>query len=140
MVKNDSTVTVNYTGKLTSGEVFDSSLNEGRAPLTAKLGEGKLISGFENALIGMSVGDKKTIEIQPSEAYGDVSEDMIHEIPKDNVPEGVKVNDSLQANGPNGAVANVTVIEVKENTVVLDANHPLAGKPLVFDLEVVDIT
>jgi FKBP-type peptidyl-prolyl cis-trans isomerase SlpA len=139
-IKNDSTVKVNYTGKLENGDIFDSSTFDGRTPLEVKLGEGKLIPGFENGLIDMGIGETKTIEINPEQAYGDVNKDAIHEIAKKDVPEGVKVNDTLQANGPNGAVANVTVTEVKENTVVLDANHPLAGKKLIFELEVLDIT
>ena len=137
-VENGNTVTVNYTGKLEDGSIFDSSLNEGREPLTAVLGEGSLIKGFEDGLINMSEGESKTVEIEPSEAYGEYQEDMINSIPKTQVPEGVSVGDMLQGFGPMGPI-NVKVVEVNEETVKLDANHPLAGKKLIFDLEVVSI-
>jgi len=137
-VENGNTVTVNYTGKLEDGSIFDSSLNEGREPLTAVLGEGSLIKGFEDGLINMSEGESKTVEIEPSEAYGEYREDMINSIPKTQVPEGVSVGDMLQGFGPMGPI-NVKVVEVNEETVTLDANHPLAGKKLIFDLEVVSI-
>jgi FKBP-type peptidyl-prolyl cis-trans isomerase 2 len=137
-IESGNTVTVNYTGKLEDGSIFDSSLNEGREPLTAVLGEGSLIKGFEDGLIDMSEGESKTIEIEPSEAYGEYREDMINEIPKTQVPEGVNPGDMLQGFGPMGPI-NVKVLEVNEETVKLDANHPLAGKKLIFDLEVVSI-
>ena len=137
-VENGNTVTVNYTGKLEDGSIFDSSLNEGREPLTAVLGEGSLIKGFEDGLINMSEGESKTVEIEPSEAYGEYQEDMINSIPKTQVPEGVSVGDMLQGFGPMGPI-NVKVVEVNEETVTLDANHPLAGKKLIFDLEVVSV-
>jgi len=131
-------VIVNYTGKLEDGTIFDTSLTEGREPLTAKLGEGKLIKGFEDGLVGMVQGDKKTIEIEPENAYGFPNELLVSDVPKTNIPEGVKVGDVLQAMSQNGPVI-VKVIEIKENDVVLDANHPLAGKKLIFDLEVVEV-
>jgi FKBP-type peptidyl-prolyl cis-trans isomerase 2 len=137
--ENGNTVTVNYTGKLEDGTIFDSSLNEGREPLTTVLGEGSLIKGFEDGLVNMSEGESKTIEIDPSEAYGEYREDMINDIPKSQVPEGVNVGDMLQGFGPMGPI-NVKVLEINEETVKLDANHPLAGKKLIFDLEVVSIS
>jgi FKBP-type peptidyl-prolyl cis-trans isomerase SlpA len=137
-VQNGDTVVVNYTGRLEDGTVFDSSLNEGREPLKAQLGQGLLIKGFEDGLLEMIEGDKKTIEIESKDAYGDVNAEMIAEVPKEQMPEGVSVGDMLQANGPSGAI-NVIVSEVKENTVVVDANHPLAGKKLIFDLELISI-
>ena len=137
-VTANSTVKVNYTGKLENGDIFDSSLNEGREPLTAKLGMGKLIRGFEAGLVGMTIGESKTIEIEPKDAYGLVSEDMIVEVPIDNVPKGAKVGDMLQSMTNAGPV-NVSVISVNEKTVTLDANHPLAGKKLIFELEVLEI-
>jgi FKBP-type peptidyl-prolyl cis-trans isomerase 2 len=135
-VKNGDTLKVHYTGRLEDGKVFDSSLTEGREPLEVTLGQGMLIPGFESGLIGMSLGEKKTIEIEPDQAYGERRNDMTNEIPKSYVPEGVKVDDMLTGQSPQGPV-NVRVAEVKEDTVVLDANHPLAGKKLIFDLEVV---
>lgn len=137
-IKNGDSVSVNYTGRLEDGTIFDTSIQEGRTPLTAKLGEGKLIPGFESGLIGMSVGEKKTIEIEPSDAYGEVNEGMIQEVALTQVPENVKVGDMLQGQNQYGPV-QVTVKEVKESTAVLDMNHPLAGKKLIFDLEVVSV-
>ncbi len=135
-VSLNSTVTVNYTGRLEDGSIFDSSLNEGREPLTATLGQGQLIKGFEQGLVDMTIGEKKTVEIDPMEAYGDYNPALIQEVPKDKVPEGVQEGHMLQANTPMG-VLNFRVSEIKEETVTLDGNHPLAGKKLIFDLEVV---
>ena len=137
-VMNGNTVKVNYTGKLEDGTIFDSSLNPGREPITAVLGEGKLIKGFENGLIDMSEGEKKTVEIEPEDAYGQPIQDMIAEIPKNQVPENSKEGDTLQGNGPQGPIM-VRIVEIKEDTVVIDANHPLAGKKLIFDLVVFEI-
>jgi FKBP-type peptidyl-prolyl cis-trans isomerase 2 len=137
-INESSTVTVNYTGKLEDGSIFDSSMTEGREPLVATLGQGQLIRGFEQGLLEMQVGDKKTVEIDPIDAYGDVNEGMVQEVPKDRVPQEVEVGHVLQAETPMGVV-NFNVLEVKDETVVLDANHPLAGKKLIFDLEVVGI-
>ena len=137
-ITNGSSVSVNYTGRLEDGTIFDTSIQEGRTPLTAKLGEGQLIPGFENGLIGMLIGEKKTIEIEPQDAYGEVNEMMIQEVNLNQVPENVKVGDMLQGQNQYGPV-QVTVKEVKESTAVLDMNHPLAGKKLIFDLEVVSV-
>lgn len=137
-VTNNSTVTVNYTGKLEDGSIFDSSLNEGRTPLTATLGQGQLIRGFEEGLIDMEVGDKKTVEIDVDMAYGQYNEAMIQNVPKEQVPEGVMVGHMLQANTPMGPI-NFRVLEVNETNVKLDGNHPLAGKKLIFDLEVLEV-
>jgi FKBP-type peptidyl-prolyl cis-trans isomerase SlpA len=137
-VNSNSTVTVNYTGRLEDGSIFDSSLNEDREPLKATLGQGQLISGFESGLIDMVVGDKKTIEIPHDEAYGGVNEDLLVEVPKTQVPEGVEVGARLQTIGPNGP-SIVQVIEIKDEVVIIDANHPLAGKKLIFDLELLEV-
>ena len=137
-IQNGNTVTVHYTGKLDDGTIFDSSMTDGREPIKAKLGEGQLINGFEEGLIGMSVGDKKTVEIESVNAYGDVLEHLIQEVPKDKMPGDVEIGTALEAQTQMGPV-NFIVKEVKEETVVLDANHPLAGQKLIFDLEVVDV-
>ena len=108
MINEKSSVVVNYTGKLEDGTIFDSSLNEGREPLTATLGQGALIPGFENGLIGMSVGDKKTIEIAPEDAYGPINEESVLKIEKTKAPENVEVGMLLQTFGPGG----VTVVKV----------------------------
>ena len=137
-VQNGDTVVVNYTGRLEDGTVFDSSLNEGREPLKAQLGQGLLIKGFEDGLLEMIEGDKKTIEIESKDAYGDVNAEMIAEVPKEQMPEGITVGDLLQAQGPMGPV-NVKVVEIHENHVIVDANHPLAGQKLIFDLELISV-
>lgn len=138
-VETTSKVKVHYTGRLEDGTVFDTSIAEGREPLEVELGLGQLIKGFEDGLIDMSEGEKKTIEISVEDAYGEPKPEFINEVPKTNVPEGIQVGESLQGMGPQGPV-NVQVIEVNEETVTLDANHPLAGKNLIFDLEVVSIS
>jgi len=138
-IQTGNTVKVNYTGKLEDGSIFDSSLNEGREPLEVTVGQGQLIKGFEDGLFDMSEGETKTVEIEPSEAYGEINIELINSVPRANVPEGVQEGEMLQGEGPMGAV-NVKVVEVNEETVVLDANHPLAGKKLIFELEVVSIS
>jgi FKBP-type peptidyl-prolyl cis-trans isomerase SlpA len=135
-VTENSNVKVHYTGRLEDNTVFDSS--EGRDPLAVELGKGLLIPGFEKGLHGLKVGEKKTITIPSSEAYGPVRNEMTQEVDKQYVPEGVQVGQQLTAEGPQGPMV-VTVAEVKENSVVLDGNHPLAGKDLIFDLEVVEV-
>lgn len=137
-VLSDSTVTVNYTGRLEDGTIFDSSTVEGREPMTTKLGQGQLIKGFEEGLVDMSEGDKKTVEIESTEAYGEYLDYLIQEVEKSQMPGEVEVGMPLQAQTEMGVVQFV-VKEVKDETVVLDANHPLAGKKLIFDLEVVSI-
>ena len=133
------TVIVNYTGRLEDGTIFDSSLNEGREPLTSTLGQSQLISGFEEGLIDMIVGETKTIEIEPENAYGNYQEEMITIVAKNQVPETIQVGETLQGNTPNGPII-VKVVEVTDDSVTLDANHPLAGKKLIFDLEVMGIS
>lgn len=137
-IQNGDTVKVHYTGRLEDGTVFDSSMIEGRDPLTATLGQGQLISGFESGLIDMSVGDTKEVQIEPSDAYGEYLPNMEQEVPLENMPGEVSAGMQLQAQTEMGPII-LTVKEVKESTVVLDANHPLAGKKLIFDLEVLEI-
>ena len=137
-IQNGDTVKVHYTGRLEDGTVFDSSMVEGRDPLVATLGQGQLISGFESRLIDMSVGDKKEVHIDPKDAYGEYIPNMEQEVPLENMPGEVSAGMQLQAETEMGPII-LTVKEVRENTVVVDANHPLAGKKLIFDLEVVEI-
>lgn len=138
-VKENNTVKVNYTGKLTDGQVFDSS--EGREPLEVTLGQGMLIPGFEKGLIDMAVNEKKTITIPKEEAYGDVNNDLIQEVDKSQLPQDMEpeVGMGLVSKAPNGQEMNLMVIEVKEESIVIDGNHPLAGRDLIFDLEVLEI-
>jgi FKBP-type peptidyl-prolyl cis-trans isomerase 2 len=137
-IKNGDRVSVNYTGKLEDGSIFDTSLQEGREPLDVTLGQGMLIPGFENGLIGMTTGESKVVEIEAHNAYGNYNEEFVQEIPLSNVPEGVQTGDVLQGQNQYGPV-QVTVKEIKGENVVLDMNHPLAGKKLIFDLEVVSV-
>jgi len=135
-VKNGDTVFVHYTGKLENGLIFDTS--KSREPLEVKIGEGMVIPGFENGLLEMSIGEKKVLEIEKEDGYGEKNDYMIQEAPKDKVPQDVKLGDMLQATSPAGPI-NFTVVEIKEDVVILDGNHPLAGENLVFEVEVVDI-
>jgi FKBP-type peptidyl-prolyl cis-trans isomerase 2 len=137
-VESGKTVKLNYTGKFENGDVFDTSLLEGREPLKTMLGQGNLIPGFEKGLLGMTVGETKTISVDPVEGYGEYLDGLVTTVEKKQVPDEVKVGDMLQSQSERG-VMNVTVTEVNEDTVTLDANHPLAGKKLVFEVEVLEI-
>lgn len=137
--KQGDTVQVNYTGKLPDGTVFDTSY--GRHPLQVTLGQGRLIAGFEKAVLGMNTGDKKTVVIPPSEAYGPRQEGAIAEVPRKNLPQGldVRVGQRLELTQQNDETVLVTVIGASESSLTLDANHPLAGRDLTFDIELVSI-
>lgn len=138
--KSGDTVQVHYTGRLTDGTVFDSSA--GREPLEFELGAGMVIKGFDDGLLGMAVGSQKTINIPNIEAYGPVFEEQIFEMPKTELPNDMPFEVGMQLNmheDGSGQVVPVTIVEVTENTVVFDANHPLAGKDLIFDVEMVSI-
>ncbi|MDA3844149.1 MAG: peptidylprolyl isomerase [Candidatus Kapabacteria bacterium] len=137
--KKDDTVKVHYTGKLTDGNTFDTS--EGRDPLSFKLGSNQVIPGFENGIIGMEVGEKKTINIPIAEAYGEYRKELLLKVDLKQLPEGVepKVGDTLEMTNENGDIIPVRVADITETDIVLDANHPLSGQELVFDLELVSI-
>ncbi len=137
--KKNDTVKVHYTGKLTSGEVFDSSRE--RDPLEFKVGSGQLIPGFDQAIEGMEVNEKKTINIPSDKAYGASNPDLIRNVSQEQLPEDIEpeVGQTLIASGPEGQETRLVVKEVHDEHIVVDANHPLAGKDLVFDLELVDI-
>ena len=137
-VKLGDNVTVNYTGKLEDGSIFDTSLTEGREPLSATLGQGQLIEGFENGLLEMSIGESKTIEIEPEQAYGLYNPEFKTKVERSLFPTNVQPGETLQGNSPNGPVI-VKVWEVDEETVTIDANHPLAGQKLIFEVEVTNI-
>ncbi len=138
-VKNGDTVKVHYHGKLANGETFDSS--EGRDPLEFKVGSGNVIAGFENGVVDMTPGDKKTLNIPVTEGYGERNDELILEFPNEKLPEDLNPEKGmqLQLSSQDGQVYPVIVQEVKEDGVVLDANHPLAGEDLVFDIELVEI-
>jgi len=132
-------VKVHYTGKLAKGEQFDSSI--GKDPLEFTVGAGQMIAGFDAALPGMKVGDKKTINIAAKDGYGEIDETAIIEFPKENVPADMKleIGQQLTLSDEQGQPFPVVVKEVKDDIVILDANHFLAGKELVFDIELVEI-
>ena len=138
-VKEGDVVRVHYKGTLTDGEQFDSS--EGRDPLEFTVGAGQMIKGFDAAMPGMTVGEKKTINILPEDAYGHKDEQAIIEFAKENIPKDMKLELGmpLQLRNESGQPFPVTVAEIKDDIVVLDANHSLAGKELVFDIELMEI-
>ncbi len=138
-VKTNDTVKVHYTGKLTNGQVFDSSLE--REPIEFTVGGGQIIPGLENGLIDMKVNEKKTIEIPQAEAYGDVKDELFMEVPKSQLPQEIEpeVGMGLVSKNPDGSERQLRVAEVKDDSILVDANHPLAGQDLVFDVEVMEI-
>jgi peptidylprolyl isomerase len=138
-VKKGDTVKVHYHGKLTDGSTFDKS--EGREPLEFEVGAGQMIQGFDNGVLGMAVGEKKTVHIPAAEAYGEKNEEMIMPFPINQFPPEMEpqVGMQLQMSNGSGQVFPVTIVAVNEESVMLDANHSLAGKDLVFDIELVEI-
>lgn len=139
VVQMGDTVRVHYHGKLTSGETFDSS--EGRDPLEFKVGAGMVIRGFDEGVLDMQQGDKKTVEIPVESAYGPRDESLLIEFPTEQLPAGLKPVEGmqLQLNNQDGRAYPVVVRTVEEKSITLDANHPLAGEDLVFDIELVEI-
>ena len=138
-VKPGDKVKVHYHGKLTNGETFDNS--EGRAPLEFEVGSGMVIRGFDDGVTGMKVGDKKTLNIPYNEAYGPKNPEMIIEFPKEKFPTEMEIELGmpLVMTGAGNEQFQVTVSQIKESTVMLDANHPLAGQDLIFDIELIEI-
>ena len=137
--KQGNTVHVHYTGKLTDGTLFDSS--SGRQPLEFTLGAGNVIPGFEAAVLDMAIGENKTVTIASEQAYGPRVEEAVRKFPRSGIPRDIQleVGIQLQAHDPEGRPIMFTVIELDDNDVTLDANHPLAGKDLVFELELVAV-
>lgn len=137
--KSGDTVRIHYTGTLQDGSVFDSS--EGRDPLEFQLGSGQVIPGFDDGVTGMAVGDKKTIEIPCDQAYGAINPAAMQDVPRAEIPDHIPLDlgTQLQVQAGNGQTMMVVVANVTEETVTLDANHPLAGKDLTFALELVEI-
>jgi len=137
--KNGDKVKVHYHGKLTNGETFDSS--EGRAPLEFEIGKGMVIKGFDDGVTGMSVGEKKTLNIPYDEAYGPRNPDMLIEMPRDRFPKDMEIVTGIPLMMSDGSGQNfqVVVTEIKDEIVVLDANHPLAGQDLIFDIELIEV-
>ena len=138
-VKFGDTVKVHYIGKLDNGDVFDNTDDKG--PLIFLLGDGKVIPGFEQALVGMNPGEKKTVKISALRAYGPYLKELVVEVGKDKFVDGIEpeVGQRLQINQPDGKKYLVTVTDISESNVILDANHPLAGKDLTFDIHLLEI-
>ena len=137
--KTGDTVKIHYTGMLDDGTQFDSSA--GRDPLEFTLGSGQVIPGFDKAVEGMAVGDEKTVNIQPEDAYGPRNDQMVQEVPKNALPDDLEpeAGMGLQARGQDGQVLNLTVISVGDDSITVDGNHPLAGQNLNFDIQLVEI-
>ncbi|WP_369996233.1 peptidylprolyl isomerase [Winogradskyella sp.] len=138
-VKENDVVKVHYTGKLTNGQVFDSSLE--REPLKVELGKGQLIPGFERGLIDMAVNEKKTITIPQKDAYGEVNDKLFHKVSKSQLPEDMnpEVGMGLVGTDAQGDQQQFRIVQIEDQNIIVDGNHPLAGQDLVFDLEVVEI-
>jgi peptidylprolyl isomerase len=137
--KSGDTVRIHYTGKLEDGTQFDSS--QGRDPLQFKIGEGTIIPTLEEAVVGMAPGDTETVNVAAEDAYGPRRDEAIQTVEKSMIPENVDltIGGQLQATAPNGQQLVLTVVEVTDEAVTLDANHPLAGEDLTFDIELVEI-
>jgi len=137
--KDGDTVKIHYTGKLDDGTQFDSS--EGQDPLEFTMGQGQMIPGFEKAVEGMAVGDKKSVNIPAEEAYGERHEQLIQEVPKNALPDDlqVEVGMPLQAQGGDGQVIDLVITTVNDESIIVDGNHPLAGQALNFDIHLVEI-
>lgn len=138
-VKAGDTVRIHYTGTLQDGTTFDSS--QGRDPLEFTVGSGQIIPGLDKALPGMAVGDTKSVEVPCDEAYGPVQPEARQEMPRAQIPADIPLDPGtqLQMRSPAGQTIPVVVAEVTDETVTLDANHPLAGKDLTFDIELVEL-
>ncbi len=133
------TVVVHYTGRFSDGTVFDSS--KGREPLRFTLGNGNLIRGFEEAVSGMCAGEAKTVSIEPEKGYGPFKQELVFKVKREHFPASIKleVGEMFQMRQPDGGIIGVMVSRVEEDSILLDANHPLAGKDLVFEIEVVEV-
>jgi len=138
--KNGDTVKIHYTGTLDDGTIFDSS--EGRDPLAFTIGSGQVIPGFEEAVTGMAVDEKKNVTIPSDKAYGPRNEELLINVPRDQVPPDIEPEEGmrLQMQGPQNQPVVVVIAEVTDEHVILDANPPLAGKDLTFDIELVEIS
>ncbi len=137
--KQGDVVSVYYTGKLDDGTVFDSTPED--RPFEFTLGEGKVIPGFETAVSGMEIGESKTVKVKPDDAYGERRDDLVVQVDRKVVPENldIEVGQRLQMHRADGESVPVTVVEISNNQVTLDANHPLAGRELIFDIELVKV-
>lgn len=139
MIEKGQKIKIHYTGTLDDGKQFDSSI--GRDPLEFEMGAGMVIPGFESGVADMAIGEKKKIDIPVAEAYGEKRDEMVMEFDRANLPEDLEpvVGMGLQMQGPQGQAIPVQIIAVLEETITIDANHPLAGKSLTFELELIEV-
>lgn len=137
--KAGDTVSMHYSGKLSDGTKFDSS--EGRDPLEFQVGKGQIIPGLDDAMVGMAVGEKKTVKIEPEQAYGPRDPERVQAVPREQFPDDIPTEPGtqLQMQTPDGQTVPVMVADASDTEVTLDANHPLAGQELTFDVEIVKI-
>ena len=138
VIQKGDTISVHYTGRLSDGEIFDSS--EGREPLKFTVGAGQMIPGFDAAVVGMALGEKKTVAIAPEQAYGPRNEEYVFDFPRANVPEGMQVTLGMQVQLQDNAGNPIpaTVVSIGEEKIGMDCNHPLAGKTLEFDITIAE--
>ena len=138
-VKSNDTILVHYVGKYDNGEVFDTTPKDN--PARFQLGAGKLIKGFEKGFLGLEVGEKKTLKVPFQDAYGPINEKLFHKIHKSDLPGSIdlKIGAALVAKNAEGKEHHVFIKSIEEMYIIVDANHPLAGKDLIFDIELVDI-
>ncbi len=139
-IANDKVVTMHYKLSLGSGEILDSSF-ERNAPFSFIAGHNQIIPGLEKSLMGMKAGDKKAIEVQPDEGYGERDDNLVQIVPREQIPEEIELFEGkvLQAQGPQGVPLEVTVVKVTDEEVTIDMNHPLAGQTLHFDVEIMEV-
>ena len=137
--KTGDTVMLHYVGRHEDGRIFDSSME--RDPIPVEIGAGEIIKGLEKAVLGMQAGEKKTVTVKPEEGYGNYNENLLVEMPKKRIPENISPEKGmiLQFADKKGLTLQVVVDEVLDKSIRLDANHPLAGKVLVFDIEIVKV-
>ena len=139
-IQSGDTVSVHYTGRIENGEIFDSS--QGRRPLSFTVGAGQLIRGFDEAVVGMTAGESKMVTIAPEQGYGPRREELVVDIPRDTVPEGMELEKGMRLElvDPQGNKIPAEVFEILDEVVKMDLNHFLAGKTLVFEIEILEVT
>ena len=139
-IQNNDNISVHYTGTFEDGEVFDSSRERG--PLSFEVGAGQMIKGFDDAVVGMDVGESKQITLAPEDAYGHRNEEMLVELPTTSFPEDMELEMGLQLQltNQNGQPVPATVVQIGDENITMDVNHPMAGKTLVFDIEIVEVS
>ena len=137
-VEKGNTIKVEYTGSFEDGEVFDASQKHGE-PLEFKAGEGMVVPGFDTAVIGMDVGEEKTVTLKPEEAYGEPNPQAIQKVPRDKFPAEAEEGMMIGVPLPNGQQMPAKIVKIDEKEVTIDLNHPMAGKTLVFKIKIVEI-